>query len=78
MVVYNVDSTLTEHGHDDHHFVAEQGLAYKFTETPAADGPERTEMELEAEGTNHPLAQQQDVTKQGDGSHEVLPCCRCC
>ena len=84
MVVYNVDSTLTEHGHDDHHFVAEQGLAYKFTETPAADGPERTEMELEAEGTNHPLAQQQDVTKQSDGTHEVIMlqlfpwCCWCC
>ena len=72
MMVYDVDSTLAEHGHDDHHLVAEQGLAYKFTETPAADGPERTEMELEAEGTNHPLAQQQDVTKQGDGSHKVL------
>jgi len=71
MVVYDVDSTLAEHGHDDHHFVAGQGLAYKVTETPAAvGGPERTEMELEAEGM-HPLAQQQDVTKQGDGSHEV-------
>ena len=80
MVVYDVDSTLAEHGHDDHHFVAGQGVAYKVTETPAAvGGPERTEMELEAEGTNHPLAQQQDVTKQGDGSHKVtmLILCDC-
>ena len=72
MVVYNVDGTLAEHGHDDHHFMAEQDLVYKVTETPAAiGGPVRTEMELEAEGTNHPLAEQEDVTQQGDGSHEL-------
>lgn len=59
MVVYNVDSTLTEHGHDGHHFIAEQGLVYQISEIPDVDGGlERTEMELEAEGTHHPLAHQ--------------------
>ena len=55
-----------------HRCVAEQGLVYLVSEVPEVGGGlERTEMELEAEGTHHPLAQQLDVTKQGDGTHEI-------
>eukprot|EP01052_Picozoa_sp_SAG31_P002654 SAG31_NODE_95_length_25901_cov_24.763700_24_plen_548_part_00 len=71
MVVYDTDGVLTEHGFDDHHFMAQQGLVYLVSEAPVDEGLERTEMELEAEGTHHPLAQQLDVTKQGDGTHSI-------
>ena len=72
MTVYDIDSSLAEHGVDNHHFNAGQGLIYLITESPTPNGGlQRTEMELEAEGTSHPLAQQEDVTKQGDASHEM-------
>eukprot|EP01050_Picozoa_sp_SAG11_P025146 SAG11_NODE_5579_length_1518_cov_1.494715_3_plen_125_part_00 len=57
-------------GHDDHFFDATQGLVYRIEEVPTQGGGlDRTELELEAEGTHHPLAERLDETKQGDGVH---------
>eukprot|EP01052_Picozoa_sp_SAG31_P042092 SAG31_NODE_6575_length_1966_cov_3.850027_1_plen_545_part_10 len=73
MIVYDTTGTLAEGDHDDHHFVAEQGLVYWVTEVPLEERLQRTEMELEAESSDHhhPLAQQMDVTKQSDGTHKM-------
>ena len=68
MTIYDVDGTLAAGGHDDHFFTAGQGLVYGIEEEPSV-ALVRSELALEAEGTNHPMAERVDMTKQGAGTH---------
>ena len=47
-----------------------QGLTYRINVVPGA-GLGRTELELEAEGTHHILAERVDMTKEGAGAHTI-------